>query len=114
MTKLPRGLLLNILGFMLLGSLISPVQAQTAAAQCTMGTSTWAANPLAAQTGTFSVNFDATPQANGIDAQVAMSQGVPSGYTDLAAIVRFNPDGTIDARKGSDYAADYSQPYSAG
>ena len=85
-----------------------------AVAGCTLGTSSWVANPLGiSQTGSFSATFDATPQANATDADFAFSQNVPAAYTDLAAIVRFNPSGTIDVRNAGFYAADYNQTYSA-
>ncbi len=86
----------------------------TAVAGCTLGTSSWAANPLGiSQTGSFTATFDVTPSANATDANFAFSQNVPAGYNDLATIVRFNSSGTLDVRNGSFYSADYNQAYSA-
>ncbi len=81
---------------------------------CTLGSTNWVGNSLgSSQSGAFSASFDAIPQGNGLDANMAFSRNPPAGYTDLAAIVRFNPWGNIDVRNGTDYAADYTQPYSA-
>jgi hypothetical protein len=86
----------------------------TASAPCVLGTANWVANSLGiSEAGTFSASFDATPQANGINANVALSQGDPGAYNDLAVIVRFNANGNIDVRNGDRYTADYSQLYSA-
>jgi len=82
---------------------------------CTTDTTTWTGYPLgASETGSFSVSFDVTPQTNATDANVALSQNTPAAYADLAAIVRFNNSGNIDVRNGSAYAANYTQPYTAG
>jgi len=45
---------------------------------------------------------------------LAFSKGAQSAYTGLAAVVRFNTTGTIDARNGGAYAAASSIPFSAG
>ena len=55
----------------------------------------------------------AVPFAERIDAVFGLSNGPADAFTDLAAIVRFNPSGFIDVRKGSAYAADVSVPYRA-
>lgn len=62
----------------------------------------------------FHVELDATPSSSSIDAVVGLGDGVVSQLDQLAAIVRFNPAGTIDARAGSVYRADVTQPYQAG
>ncbi len=88
--------------------------ADSTPSSCTLGATTWIANSLASsQSGSFSASFDATPQANGADSNIAFSQNVPHAYTDLAVIVRFNPYGYIDVMNGNGYRADYLQPYSA-
>ncbi|HET8826050.1 MAG TPA: hypothetical protein VFM77_13025, partial [Terriglobales bacterium] len=87
----------------------------TAQTTCTTGTTTWAGYSLGkSETSSFTASFDVTPQANATDANIALSQNTPAGYADLAAIVRFNDLGNIDARNGSAYAAAYTQPYTAG
>ena len=66
------------------------------------------------ETGTFRLEFDATPASTRIDGVVGLSSGPASDFTNLAAIVRFNPTGTIDARNGAAYTAATSIAYSAG
>lgn len=68
---------------------------------------------IAAQTGTFTASFDAMPSTKPLDGVIAMAQGVPGSYTDLAAIIRFAPTGYIDARNGGAYTAASSIPYVA-
>ena len=48
------------------------------------------------------------------DAAVALSLGAQTAWSGLAAIVRFNTTGTIDARNGGAYAATATVPYTAG
>lgn len=69
--------------------------------------------PFTNQTGTFTVRFDATPAAANIDSGMGLSNGTQTAYTGYAAIVRFNPTGSIDARNGGVYAAATNIPYSA-
>jgi hypothetical protein len=68
----------------------------------------------AAQTGAFTVQFDATPSISPSNATVGLCLGAQSAYTGLATAVRFNTSGTIDARNGGVYAAASSIPFSAG
>jgi hypothetical protein len=79
----------------------------------TIGTSWWNQG-ITEQTGTFNIEFTATPSGNNIDAVVGLANGPATRWTSLAAIVRFNPDGFIDARNGSAYAAVQSWRYGAG
>ena len=65
------------------------------------------------QSALFHADFVAVPFADRIDAVFGLSNGPADAFTDLAAIVRFNPSGFIDVRKGSAYAADVSVPYRA-
>ncbi|HEX8107484.1 MAG TPA: hypothetical protein VF516_07130 [Kofleriaceae bacterium] len=60
----------------------------------------WTNQPFTEQTQIFHPVFAATPSASSIDAVVGLSDGPAADFTDLAAIVRFNPDGTIDVRSG--------------
>ncbi|HEV2245594.1 MAG TPA: Ig and FN3 domain-containing protein [Terriglobia bacterium] len=62
----------------------------------------------------FRLEFDATPASAGINGVVGLSSGPAGTYTNLAAIVRFNSTGTIDARNGGAYTAAAAIPYSAG
>src|SRR5439155_26124330 len=65
---------------------------------------TWVNTPFANQTGTFTATFNATPSVAAIDSVMALSSGPKTAYPDFACLVRFNPDGTIDARNGGAYA----------
>ena len=73
---------------------------------CMTSSGTWANSALPqVETGTFRLEFDATPASTGIDGVIGLSSGPASAYTNLAAIVRFNSTGTIDARNGGAYTA---------
>jgi len=74
----------------------------------------WWNQTFADQSGLFHAEFDATPSANPIDAVVGLGSGAAADFAQLAAIVRFNTDGTIDARAGSVYRADAIRRYEAG
>jgi hypothetical protein len=82
---------------------------------CMTSSGSWANYPLASTAaGSFRVTFDATPSTAGIDGVTGLSFGPAGAYTSLAAIVRFNNTGTIDARNGAAYTAVANIPYSAG
>jgi poly(beta-D-mannuronate) lyase len=74
----------------------------------------WQNAPFASQAGSFTARFDATPSASPINSVVGLSQGAQTSYPGLAAIVRFNPTGQIDARNGGAYAAAAAISYSSG
>jgi fibronectin type 3 domain-containing protein len=74
----------------------------------------WDNHSFASQGGSFEATFDAVPAALGTDSVIGLSGGAAGAYSDLAAIVRFNPSGTIDARNGGAYAAQNSVTYVAG
>ena len=74
----------------------------------------WSNQTFPEQTKMFHAEFDATPSADSIDAVVGLSDGSAASFSQLAAIVRFNPAGTIDVRSGSTYKADLNWPYRAG
>jgi Alginate lyase len=81
---------------------------------CQTATSAWVNTPFTAQTGSPTVKFNATPSGNDINAVVGLTDGAQSVYTSLAAIVRFNPSGFIDAYNGTGYSALTSIPYTGG
>jgi hypothetical protein len=60
------------------------------------------------------LDFYAWVTAPDIDAVIGASSGAPAHFRDLAAVVRFHPDGYFDARNGSVYAADVQLGYAAG
>lgn len=74
----------------------------------------WWNQGFSGQTRRFHVELDATPSAVGLDAVIGLADGAASGFTGLAAIVRFNASGAIDVRDGDTYRAIFNFPYSAG
>lgn len=60
------------------------------------------------------VEFDAIPSGSNIDSVAGLSNGEAYEFEDLAAIVRFNNDGMIDARNGDVYKSKSAIPYKAG
>jgi len=67
---------------------------------CLLSAGTWVSTPLTqVQTSNFRIQFDITPGA---------------AYTALAAAVRFNVAGMIDARNGGSFVAATAIPYTAG
>lgn len=66
------------------------------------------------QSGSFTLSYEATPSIVGVDAVTGLSLGAASGYTDLAAIVRFAPTGLVDARNGDRYEAVGTLAYLSG
>jgi unsaturated chondroitin disaccharide hydrolase len=78
---------------------------------CAFAGQSWVTQAYPAQHGRFIAQVDArVPQLT--DAVVGLSAGAPLGFTDLATIVRFRPDGLFDARDGSGYRADQAIAYS--
>jgi len=78
------------------------------------GSTSWQNSDLPAQTGTFTLEFDAEPAANNIDGVFGLSYGDADAYADQAAIVRFFTNGEIEAKDGDDYLNDVTVTYSAG
>lgn len=64
--------------------------------------------------GQLVAEFTSIPQTANMDGVIGLSNGTSGSYTDLAAIIRFNTNGTIDAVNGSSYSATNSISYSAG
>src|SRR3989475_653412 len=81
---------------------------------CMISASSWQNVAFAPQSGSFTAEFDATPQNAGMDGVMGLSNGPAAAYSSLAAIVRFNASGMIDAINGGVYAASAAIPYSAG
>jgi hypothetical protein len=67
-----------------------------------------------AQTGSFTVTWDATPSISAINATMSLCQGGQTSYSNYACIARFFTSGDIDARNGSGYAAASTIPYTGG
>jgi hypothetical protein len=89
---------------------------ESASGACTSATASsgFITQGFSRQGGGFYVAFAATPTAAPSDALAGVTLGTADEYADLAAIVRFNPSGFIDARNGDIYAASSSIPYVAG
>ncbi len=91
---------------------VNPV---TASCVTATGGGGWVNTPFAAQAGTFTASFDATPSANLINGVVALSHGAGTAYTAFANLVAFSgASNVILARNGGSYAAQTNVPYSAG
>ena len=89
----------------LLALLFANVASASTCVQATPGTYQWQNVSLAPQSGVFTHYISAKPhQATG-DTLVGLSQGSATNWNHLAVIVRFNPNGTIDARDGDVYRA---------
>jgi hypothetical protein len=65
------------------------------------------------QTGKFHVEFSVDVSAPNMDFVVGLSNGAAAKWSSLAAIVRFNAQGYVDARDGGTYRADKAYPYYA-
>jgi len=83
------------------------------AAGCTRsGPGVWQARPFTTLGNSHIVlDFYAWSGAAAVDAVVGAALGAPTRFSDLAAIVRFRPDGYLDARNGSTYAASVGFTY---
>ncbi len=74
----------------------------------------WTNVTMPAQTGRFSIRWNAVPDGNLIDGVTGLSLGSVDNYDDLACIVRFAVNGVIDVRNGGSYAALTPLTYTAG
>lgn len=74
----------------------------------------WANTAFPVESGHWDIYIDAWPQSANLDAVVGLTHGAATTYSKLAAIVRFNPSGYVDARDGGTYRAYQSVPYRAG
>ena len=65
--------------------------------------------PTTPYTSTFAVEYDVVASTTVVDGAVCLSSVPPTQWSDVAAIVRFNNTGFIDARNGGEYATDPSK-----
>lgn len=73
--------------------------------------SIWGGDAIAPPNQTFAISFMVTPATNSL---IGLSSGKTVNVADLAAIVRFAPDGFVDARNGGVYQANTVLPYTPG
>ena len=98
----------------LLSALLLVGGGAASAAVCINSAGSWQSTALPSQGGSFTAEFDSTPGTAKLDGVAGLSNGAASSYTGLAAVVRFNNLGAIDARNGAVYAAAAAIPYQAG
>jgi hypothetical protein len=92
---------------------VTPPPPDVMGAPCAMSMGPFVSNPFAMQTGMFTATFAATTTASPGDTVMGLSNGAQTAFTGLAVIVRFNPNGNIDARNGGAYAAASTIAYTA-
>jgi hypothetical protein len=85
-----------------------------AAPVCAASAVQWKSTAFARQSAPFTATWDAIPGAGSIDGLTGLSLGAASGYPSLAAAVRFNNAGYLDARNAGVYGAAAAIPYVAG
>ena len=87
----------------------------TAGSACTTAVApNWRNTSFTAQTGTFTTEWDVTPAGSQINGYVGLSQGAKSRAFDLSTAVRFNQNGQIQARNGSNWSATTPISYTGG
>src|SRR5436309_2711759 len=84
------------------------------AASCVISSGAWQNVAIPSQAGAFEAQFDATPTTANMNGVVGLANGPAADWTNLAAILRIDSAGTIDARNGGVYAATATIPYTAG
>lgn len=94
--------------------LLASLLAVPAWTQCVPAGTDWKNHPFASQSAPFTARFTASASGANIDGVTGLSQGPATGFPSLAAAVRFNNAGFLDARNGGVYQADASMPYTPG
>jgi hypothetical protein len=77
-------------------------------------TNVWGNQPVIPQPGTFTASFTTSPSGNAVDTVIGFSSGTVDFWDDLAAYVRFGPNGQVDARNGNGFGALATLNYAAG
>ncbi|MBI2451539.1 right-handed parallel beta-helix repeat-containing protein [Candidatus Pacearchaeota archaeon] len=88
-------------------------QCEYSGCACQTSSSTWTNNGFTSQTGTFTVEFDSTPNNAAMDGVIGLSNGAQTAYSSFSALVRFNSGGVIDVYDSTGYRADVLVPYTA-
>ncbi len=108
MARITRGFKAELIGTFLEGTSLA------ASAATITSSSGFVNTAVSSQTGTFTATFDATPSISPANDILSFSNGAQTAFTGMAASVRFNTTGTIDARNGGLYAAATNIPFVAG
>jgi len=95
--------------FALLTSSLYGVKVQNVASEL----NTWYNTSIEEQTDSVEATFTATPLDVNIDSVIGFSDGAADTYSDLGIIVRFAPNGKIDARNGRIYTSSSNLVYEA-
>jgi Abnormal spindle-like microcephaly-assoc'd, ASPM-SPD-2-Hydin/Immunoglobulin I-set domain len=93
---------------LILLAVASPAHAKTAvnSQSCVLSSGKWVNSLLTqVETRSFRITYDATASSSKVDAVTGLSSGSASDFSNLAAVIRFNSSGAIDARNGSTYTA---------
>lgn len=105
---------LQVCDFAVAGATAGTGTTTAPATGCKNGSTAWQNTSITPQLAAFTATYEVTPGAARLDGVTGLSQGAAADFTKLAAVVRFNNAGTIDARNGGAYAAASSTPYTAG
>jgi hypothetical protein len=95
------------------GSTPTPSPTQNTAT-CVASSSNYFNDQISKQTGNFEIAYTAVPSKNRINGFVSLSRSSVDGWEDAAVLVRFNPDGYIDARNGNEYKSETRVAYTSG
>lgn len=79
---------------------------------CSLAATSWVNIAYPQHAGSYRVRYEVEVPAS-LDAVIGLSSGDAAQVSDLAAAVRFNPNGTLEARDGDRYAAAQAMPYAA-
>lgn len=81
---------------------------------CASSAGAWENAPIAPQVSSFTFAFDASAAAPGMNGSIGLSSGPAGSLGNLAAAVRFNPQGFIDVRYSTAYARITPVAYATG
>ncbi len=98
---------------MFLLAAVSPARNRHQINTCVLSAGSWMNVPVAQQTGSFRVTYTASASAANVDGITGLSSGPANDFSNLAAVIRFNSNGAIDAMNGSAYTAASTIPYSS-
>ncbi|MEQ1354415.1 MAG: immunoglobulin domain-containing protein, partial [Candidatus Acidiferrum sp.] len=98
---------------MFLLAAVSPARTKHPVNGCVLSAGSWMNVPVEQQTGSFRVTYTASASATNVDGVTGLSFGPANDFSNLAAVIRFNSSGAIDAMNGSTYTAASTIPYSS-